>query len=611
MKRMFRVPLLRAVLPALLAAAAGTVRAAEPPSAEDALRAAERWRERSARPFGRAAGLPTGRTRTFSEDGTNLFHLVEFQGGGFAAVSAGGAEARVMAVAPSGELPAADDGGPFWALLAGDGAAAAGRPPRRRANRPRLSAEDRFAAPSGRRSAEAADRGGAKGGVGAVSDVRVAPLVETRWDQEDVAGRPLYNLHTPEHWCCGCVATALAQVMRFHRWPAAAVAPQTIGCWTNGVAVNLTLLGGAYDWDAMPADPGPSVSDAEREAIGRLCFDAGVSVRMHYAPDGAATIGTFSFEPLKTIFGYASAEGYIPSGSLSAAEIRKSILANLDAGCPVVLAIAASGSGGRDAGHSIVADGYGYEDGTLWCHLNLGWSGAYDLWYALPDIPAGNYAFSVVDGVVYNVFPEETGDLVTGRVTDPGGRPLAGATVTAAIRYAKTTSWGTTWKDGGTVTATTSANGIYAIHALAGKTCSVTLSATYGASSSSNAVASTEASVSPSNLQWGSGYYYLPSSGLAIGNSWGNDLVVEPVPGARPAIAVFEPAEGAGGESGFELSFGGTPGAEYGVEFRPSLSDGSWAAVTNLLLPPGGVASLFLPAGDGDTGFWRVVPGSR
>ena len=58
-------------------------------------------------------------------------------------------------------------------------------------------------------------------GIDSVSDLRVAPLVASTWSQSDVAGKACYNYYTPPNdandlanYVCGCVATAMAQVMR-------------------------------------------------------------------------------------------------------------------------------------------------------------------------------------------------------------------------------------------------------------------------------------------------------------------------------------------------------------------------------------------------------------
>ena len=578
----------------LLAAAAG----AAPLAADGAFRAAEAWRRGGVRHMGRTAGAPTGRMRTISEDGTELFHLVELEGGGFIVVSADDSRPPVMAFSPTGELPEEDDGSPFWAMLAADGAVARGLPPRKSARR-RLFAHEshasRVAAGTG-----TAKRATAVSGVSSVSDVRVAPLVESKWNQMKVGSKNVYNYYTPNHWYCGCVATAMAQLMRFHQYPTASIAAKTFTCYSNDVSVSLTMKGGPYDWNSMPLVPTSSITDTQREAIGRLCYDAGVAVRMRYTSGGSGAFTAFVHNPIKSVFGYANAQSYCINGSFSATEIAKTILANLDAGYPVLLGIEAPGSDGQDAGHAILADGYGYEAGTLWCHLNLGWSGSYDLWYALPDIPAGGYAFSIVNTVVYNVFPSDTGELVTGRVTDPDGHPMAGATVRASY---------TSRNIRVTTNVMTSATGIYAFRLpmLSSGSRTITLDATYGAASSGSATTSIRSSSSPSNLKWETGNYSSGFSGLVIGNSWGNDLVVTPADGTQPTVASFAAAT-RGGADGFSLSFAGTGGAKYDVLFSETLTNRNWSVVTNLLLGPEGSATLFLPIGNDDAGFWRVVP---
>jgi hypothetical protein len=47
-------------------------------------------------------------------------------------------------------------------------------------------------------------------GVPGISDVRVAPLMLTKWGQDYVCGDYCYNYYMPNHWYCGCVATAMA-----------------------------------------------------------------------------------------------------------------------------------------------------------------------------------------------------------------------------------------------------------------------------------------------------------------------------------------------------------------------------------------------------------------
>jgi hypothetical protein len=353
--------------------------------------------------------------------------------------------------------------------------------------------------------------------------------------------------------------------------------------------------------------PVSGISDASREAIGRVCYDAGVAMRIHYGAIGSASYTMFALAPLKQVFGFSSAHStsdyYAPLNDM----LYKGILPNLDAGFPVVLGLA-----GPSGGHAILADGYGYASGILYCHLNMGWSGSYDYWYALPDVTS-SYTFTAVSDLVYNIFPDMTGELVTGRVTDPFGEPVPGASVTAQITYRRSKRDVTY-----STNVTTSATGHYAVFAPAGKSSTITLSATSGDWTSTNAAtAVTTASASPFNLDFAEGEYSAPSSEsdpdsfyLNIGNSWGNDLFLAPASVARPVFTAFSASRNSDGRNGFMASFTGTAGAPYGLEWCVSLVNPQWSVCTNLLMPRGGVADVFLPAPEGTgSAFFRAVGG--
>ena len=64
--------------------------------------------------------------------------------------------------------------------------------------------------------------------LGSISDVRVGPLLTTTWGQTGAGGTggpSCYNYYTPNHYACGCVATAIAQIMYFHRYPTERIYP--------------------------------------------------------------------------------------------------------------------------------------------------------------------------------------------------------------------------------------------------------------------------------------------------------------------------------------------------------------------------------------------------
>jgi hypothetical protein len=294
--------------------------------------------------------------------------------------------------------------------------------------------------------------------TGSISDVRVAPLLQTKWGQTTVCGSACFNYYTPPYgegdtanYYCGCTATAMAQYMRFWQYPTVGVGTDCFTIRVDGALQTRCLRGGdgsggAYNWSLMTLVPGCSTTLAQRQAMGALTYDAGVAVGMDYKKDGSAAAGSDAADALVNTFDYSNAIfGFNNSNNIGAG-LNDMANPNLDYGNPVILSIA-----GPDGGHAIVADGYGYDGSTLYHHLNMGWNGSDDAWYNLPDIDS-SHSFNIVDGAIYNVYISGTGEIISGRVTvTDSGAPIADATVTAQKA------------SGGTYQATTNTNGIYAI----------------------------------------------------------------------------------------------------------------------------------------------------
>lgn len=294
-------------------------------------------------------------------------------------------------------------------------------------------------------------------GLTSVSDVRVPPLVQSKWDQGEAAGDFCYNYYTPNHYVTGCVATVMAQLMRYHSWPTSGIGVHSCLISVDGVEQYWTTrggngAGGAYDWSQMPYDPEAGLTTTQRQAIGALCYDAGLSVGMGYTSTGSGASTSTADLALVNTFGYSnSIYGYIYATYVNAG-LTTMMYPNLDAGMPVVLSLS-----GPNVSHAILADGYGYDGGTVYHHLNMGWGGLDDAWYQLPpDNPS--FIFTVINGCIYNVYTNGTGEIISGRITTMAGAPLEGVAVTAS--------------QGASVVkqATTNSRGIYALTNLASNT---------------------------------------------------------------------------------------------------------------------------------------------
>lgn len=420
-----------------------------------------------------------------------LFHVVKLEGGGFVIAAADDTLVPVIAFSSNDDL-VEDERNPLWAILNRD-------VPRRLGavviSRGRVSS----------RTAVMSRGVSEKGRKDSIEDMRVKPLLASQWNQSTVAGKSVYDYYVPAGTPCGCVATAAAQVMRYHEFPKIAVAKKEYPCKVNGKAVTLATIGGVYDWSLMPLVPDASISDAECEMIGRLTYDVGVASHMSYATDGSGTVAYYTEKALKNLFNYGQA---VYAGQFDMmGQVGNTLLANIDAGFPVMMGIS-----GRAGGHEIVGDGYGYIDNALYVHLNLGWAGNSDAWYNLPDIDTEGGTFTLFDDIVYNIFPEDALEIVSGRVFGTDGKPITNATVYARDNLNQPIA-----------SATTSETGIYALRLPANSTFSV--NAAIGALAG-QAVSVTTGESRTHSTPNGIAETHAPTFAASVGNRWGTDLTV-------------------------------------------------------------------------------------
>ena len=266
-----------------------------------------------------------------------------------------------------------------------------------------------------------------------IEDVRVEPMVGAQWAQKYLGGEDTFNLKTPSGYPCGCTAVSFIQVMRYWKAPYGPVLPVTRGCFLEYAPVQKTMIGGIYDWSKMPLTGDGPVSDEERDELAKLAYDFGVASHMSWGRM-SGTFSELAATALQENFGYASCrmldyeEGSYVTGKsvLSDEDGRNAILASLDAGMPVVIGV----EGANYSAHTIVVDGYGYKDGKLYCHMNFGWNGQSDGWYDLIGEGLSDSAqFTAMKDIVYNIHPDVAGDVISGRVLDSDGAPVANATV--------------------------------------------------------------------------------------------------------------------------------------------------------------------------------------
>lgn len=198
----------------------------------------------------------------------------------------------------------------------------------------------------------------------------VAPLLTCHWDQD----LP-YNLQCPkkgdELCMTGCVATAMAQVMYYHRLPVLPVGALD-GYSSGGVKVS-SLPGTTFKWDLMRDDYLTTDTDEGADAVAELMRYCGQAVNMTYSPDGSGAVVYAT--TLSGYFGFSKAARNVSRTSFTTAAWEQMIYEELKAKRPVLY------EGYNDTGgHEFVIDGY---DGNGLFHVNWGWSGSSDGYFVL------------------------------------------------------------------------------------------------------------------------------------------------------------------------------------------------------------------------------------
>ncbi|MBN1392949.1 MAG: C10 family peptidase [Sedimentisphaerales bacterium] len=438
-------------------------------SSEEAKRAVRGWLKVDPMPLRAQLGNQVKQADVFTDDdGEPIYYVIYLKPSGFVIVPAEDLVEPIIAFADDGTYDPSPDN-PLGALVSRDvpGRIAAARDIQALASSsPRKLTAQQTALEEACLNAQSkwtelndySDMIGTLG-IPSVSDVRVAPFVQSRWSQTTECGSACYNYYTPPYssgsasnYPCGCVATAMAQLMRYWQHPTAGVGTGCFTIYVDGSPETRCLRGGngsggPYNWADMVLDPGCGTSSIQRAAIGALTHDAGVAVNMDYSSGGSGADTMQSATAFKNTFGYSKAvKGYNSGSNIPESNLNTMLNPNMDSGFPCLLGIT-----GTIGGHAIVCDGYGYNTSTLYHHLNLGWAGSDDAWYDLPTIDTSLGTFTSVYKCVYNVYVTGSGEIISGRVTDTSGVPISGATVTG------------TRTGGGVYNDTTDDKGIYAL----------------------------------------------------------------------------------------------------------------------------------------------------
>ena len=200
----------------------------------------------------------------------------------------------------------------------------------------------------------------------------IEPLITTTWGQ----GTP-YNALCPtfgEQCLTGCVATAMAQVINYWKWPVDGtnIVP-SYSTATNKIFMP-ELPSTSFDWD-----------DMTNNDIARLMLYCGQSVEMDYGVEASGAGDAVIPSVLENIFGYSNGGRKIERRYYTDSDWFNIIYEELQEKHPVLY----SGVSGSDS-HMFIC--HGYKEGRF--YINWGWNGDYDGYFDLSLLNPSNYSFS-------------------------------------------------------------------------------------------------------------------------------------------------------------------------------------------------------------------------
>ena len=236
----------------------------------------------------------------------------------------------------------------------------------------------------------------------AASYPAIEPMLTTKWNQ-----RYPYNANCPlingERCVTGCVATAMAQVLYYHRNSSTDKVLAKIPNYSlinfivdgsivqkhDTINIDEIPKGAIIDWDNMLDSYYSNVkyTDEQIQAIANLMLYCGVAVKMDYGVNGSGANPSAIPNVLTRYFDYRQPK-YVEREEYIDAKWEEMIYASLTQGDPVIY------SGGT---HCFVLDGY---DRNGYVHVNWGWGGYRDDYFLLSAVEGSNE--SVLDGFNYD-----------------------------------------------------------------------------------------------------------------------------------------------------------------------------------------------------------------
>ena len=222
----------------------------------------------------------------------------------------------------------------------------------------------------------------------------VGPLLTTQWYQKSP-----YNQLCPGYTMTGCVATAMAQVMKYWNYPAFGRGSHSYTDDSGYGTQSADFGNTCYDWDNMPNRLTGNSTAAEKAAVATLMYHCGVSVNMHYSTVYSGTTLIKCETALPDYFRYNRHDiRYCAKGQMSNDAWTDTLIAELRLLHPILY-----GGDGPSGGHCFICDGF---NAQRYLHFNLGEDGEGDGYYQVGAITYGAYSFNQANVAILGLHPE-------------------------------------------------------------------------------------------------------------------------------------------------------------------------------------------------------------
>lgn len=253
------------------------------------------------------------------------------------------------------------------------------------------------------------------------SPAKSSVLIQTKWGQGD-PNEPTYNILCPKvdgrPSITGCVAVAMAQIVRYWEYPVKGGSGSTTSAsvmW-NGTRIiyDFTKDSNKFVYDSMPNSVKKTSEWNVKRAVGKLMFAVGVAAKMNWSLTESSASSNNVATAFPRYFNYSTSCRQAVRADMDDARWTAILRSEVrDCARPVYYsAHTPEDESGESVGHAFVVCGLSGSDSNKF-YINFGWDGRESGFYTLAPLsqmsPAGGYVFSESNNIIYHLCPATEG----------------------------------------------------------------------------------------------------------------------------------------------------------------------------------------------------------